>query len=384
MTEITGEFGTAVVYADEVEESAAEQIRFMMDQPMSAGANVKIMPDVHAGAGCVIGYTAKITDQIVPNLVGVDIGCGVLANQVEPSDRRFSELHQSILESVPSGFAVRGKVIEYLPEAYERITDGRPWEWFERSTKEVCERMEQDQNRVWLSIGTLGGGNHFIEVNEDQDGKWWLVIHSGSRNFGLKIANYHQKIAQRMHPEVIKSIAFLTGDEASQYLHDMEVAQVYAKLNRFVMAWELLDHFFRLEDPSYSLNEVESVHNFIDMEDGIIRKGAIRAYAGEPVVIPFNMAFGSVIGVGKSNEEWNYSASHGAGRVMGRKQAKATLTLEDFKDSMRDVYSETVTEGTLDEAPMAYKNPDVVLENIRESVEVTHRLVPLFNFKAGA
>lgn len=381
--EIAGLFGTAVVHADEIEESASAQIVELMNQPMSEGANVRIMPDVHAGAGCVIGYTAKMTDKVVPNLIGVDIGCGVVGYQLGHTPQQFNELDAVIDEKVPSGFSVRGKVLSMLPELNELLTDD-PFGPFEAAVNEICARTEQDENRVWLSLGTLGGGNHFIEVSVDDTEHPWLVIHSGSRNFGLKIANYHQKIAQGQHPELPKALAYLEGIEAQSYIADMMIAQQYARLNRAAMGYIILSDFFLLEDPSYTLDEVESVHNYIDPEDGIIRKGAVRAYVGEAVIIPLNMAFGSIVGVGKSNAEWNNSAAHGAGRVMGRKQAKRELRLEDFEAAMNGIYSTTVTQNTLDEAPMAYKDPATVLKNIEKSVEVTRRLFPAYNFKAGA
>ncbi len=381
--EITGDYGTAVVMVDNIEESAANQIAELMNQSMSKDAHVRIMPDVHAGAGCVIGYTAKMGEKVVPNLIGVDIGCGVIGYQLDGIDRPFIELDEVIENSVPSGFRVREKVLSMLPELYGRMSDGR-FSAFETAVNEICDRQEQDQDKVWRSIGTLGGGNHFIEVSEDDEGYGWLVIHSGSRNFGLKVANYHQKIAQAACPDIPKSLAFLADGDASEYFADMVIAQEYARLNRSAMAYIILSDFFRLEDPSYAHDQVESVHNYIDPSDEIIRKGAVRAYDGEAVIIPFNMAFGSIVGIGKSNEEWNYSSAHGAGRVMGRKQAKRELSLDDFKISMAGIYSSTVTENTLDEAPMAYKNPSEVLANIEQTVEVTARLRPIYNFKAGA
>ncbi len=380
---IAGEYGTAIVFADTVEDTARNQVETLMNQPMTEGGHVRIMPDVHAGAGCVIGYTAHMTDKVVPNLIGVDIGCGVVGHQLGPIDRSFVELDEVINRSVPSGFSVREKVLPFLTELYERMLD-TPFNSFENGINEICDRMAQDTDRVWRSIGTLGGGNHFIEVAADQTGEWWLVIHSGSRNFGLKVANYHQKIAQGQHPEVEKSLAYLEGELADQYISDMTIAQEYAELNRATIGYILLSDFFGLEDPSYALDEVESVHNFIDPRDKIIRKGAIRAYEGEQVIIPFNMAFGSIVGTGKSNAEWNFSAAHGAGRVMGRKQAKRELELSDFEAAMGGIYSTTVTQNTLDEAPMAYKDPETVLANISQSIAVTHRLKPLYNFKAGA
>jgi tRNA-splicing ligase RtcB (3'-phosphate/5'-hydroxy nucleic acid ligase) len=367
MVEISGSNGIAKVFNDEVESTAISQIEALMNHKISYGKKVRFMPDVHAGAGTVIGTTIEIGDCIVPNVVGVDIGCGVDAYFIGDVDIDFSVLDKAIRSLVPSGKNVHSKNVSGLSEYLkEMILDT------------CCNIGLEDVDRVFNSIGTLGGGNHFIEVAEDNFGDKWLLIHSGSRNFGLQVANFHQKKANAICG--YKETSFLEGNDAKEYFRDMEVAQEFAVENRSSIAKIILDSLgFKIEA------KVLSVHNYIDFEDGIIRKGAIRAHKEDMVVIPFNMADGSIIGLGKGNEDWNFSAPHGAGRVLSRKKAKETVSLENFKRVMDDagVWTTSVNAGTLDESPFAYKNAESIIKYLEPTVKILYRLRPVYNFKSA-
>jgi tRNA-splicing ligase RtcB (3'-phosphate/5'-hydroxy nucleic acid ligase) len=363
MFELKGKYGITKVFNDAVEESAMSQITQLINSPVAEYSKVRIMPDVHAGAGCVIGYTATLTDRMVPQIVGVDIGCGVLAAKLEDNvEIDYQTLDDVIRKHVPSGHNVCDTRTHLMDEVIEGI----------------CDRMEQDFNRVMCSIGSLGGGNHFIEVAEDENKNKWLLIHSGSRNFGLKIANWHQKKANKVCRDYTAGLAYLTGDDALDYYTDMDVAQTYARGNRLSMLTTILKHM----NLGYVKN-IESVHNYIDFKDNVVRKGAISAHKDELVIIPFNMRDGSIIGVGKGNDDWNNSAPHGAGRVMSRRKAKENIDLEDFKETMKGVWSSCISKATLDEAPMAYKKADHIVKYLEPTVEIKHRLIPVYNFKAS-
>jgi len=365
---LKGTYGTAVVYSDSVDQGAIDQIKTLLEQPMTKGANVRIMPDVHAGAGCVIGYTARVTDTIVPNLIGVDIGCGVLAIRLHEHEKitDLQALDSIARTQVPLGFSIHRKAI------YEKELS---------RVKETCRATKQDYERVMRSIGTLGGGNHFIELALDDEENQWLIVHSGSRNFGLKVAQFYQTMATKLHPEAPKSLAWLEGDALNLYLRDMKVAQNYAQLNRKVIVNSILQAVIGTHYENDSHLKVESIHNYIDFNDNIIRKGAISAALDEPVIIPFNMRDGSILGYGKGNKAWNFSAPHGAGRLMSRTQAKNKLSLSQFKAEMAGVYSTSVNKSTLDEAPMAYKNAQEIIGYLEPTVEVGSMLKPIWNLK---
>jgi len=363
MFELKGKYGMTKVFNDAVEETAMSQITQLINSPVAEYATVRIMPDVHAGAGCVIGYTATLTDRTVPNLIGVDIGCGVFAANLGKVSFEFQDLDDVIREHIPSG---------------HNVCDTETHGSLDEDIKEICDRMEQDYSRVLKSIGSLGGGNHFIEVAVDEDQNKWILIHSGSRNFGLKIANWHQKKANKSCRDYTAGLAYLTGDDALDYYSDMEVAQKYAKGNRLMM-YSAISNKMGFKD----IETVHSVHNYIDFNDNVVRKGAISAHEGEKVVIPFNMRDGSIIGVGKGNDDWNNSAPHGAGRVMSRRKAKENIDLEDFKETMKGVWSSCISKATLDEAPMAYKKADHIVKYLEPTVEIKHRLIPVYNFKAS-
>lgn len=356
--------GHAKIFAseEEVEQTAIEQIHKLVCSPVGEGQKIAIMPDVHAGAGCVIGFTSTYSDKVVPNLIGVDIGCGVLTRKIGHEEINFKKLDEFIRAEIPCGFSKRDKAAAHVP-MLSAIT-------------EVCEQTGQDLDSVVKSLGTLGSGNHFIELGRDERGDHWVTIHSGSRNFGLKVCQFHQQIAKKTNPN--GDLSYLTGEDKDNYLRHMAVAQSYASHNRAIMMDIILFHL----NPDVG-ETVESVHNYIDLENNIIRKGAISALAGQSVVIPWNMADGVIIGVGKGNSDWNFSAPHGAGRVLGRGQAKKLLELSEYQDKMQHVYSSCVSADTIDESPMAYKTPESVEKHLGETVEITHRVKAVYNFKSS-
>lgn len=369
MITINGKYTEARVFTDELEDLARTQIRDVCNHPAFEGSRVRIMPDVHAGAGCVIGFTAELkTDKVIPNLIGVDIGCGVLTARLSgvPDFSRFDE---RLRERIPSGWHARSSVHQALlddPELDEEIS-------------RICvDVLRTDKDRHRRSVGSLGGGNHFIEIAQGTEHAF-LCIHSGSRNFGLKIAERYQQMAVAACPDAYlrerkKGLCYLEGEDTLNYMRDMKVAQRFAALNRRVMLRELVDDAGALES-------FDTVHNYI-AEDNVIRKGAVRAGAGEKLIVPLNMRDGSVICIGRGNEEFNSSSPHGAGRRMSRKKAKANLSLEEFEATMQGIFSTCVSRATLDEAPMAYKDGESVLDNIHETAEIVERIRPVYNFKA--
>ena len=399
MLEIKGKINTAICYASVIEEEAIEQIRRMCDYEFTAGSRIRIMPDVHAGKGCTIGTTMTITDKAVPNIVGVDIGCGMYTVSLGRTDINFERLDEAAL-FIPSGM---------------NVWEGRQ-EHFDLEQLR-CYRDLKDAKRLERSLGTLGGGNHFIEIDESADGEKYLVIHSGSRNLGKQVAELYQKLAVdlskgkeeyfKKRDEIIRTykekgkrkeiqaalkeiaweqkeslipedLCFLYGSYLEDYLHDVEVCQRFARRNREKMA-EIL-----LERTGIAAGEAfHTIHNYIDTEEMILRKGAIAAHAGEKILIPINMRDGSVLAVGKGNAEWNYSAPHGAGRIMSRKAAKDKLSLEEYRETMKGIYTTSVNEATLDEAPMAYKSLDDIIDVIRDSVDIIDVMKPVYNFKAS-
>lgn len=399
MLEIKGKVNTALCYAKVVEDEAIEQIRRMCDYEFTDGSKIRIMPDVHAGKGCTIGTTMTITDKCVPNIVGVDIGCGMYTVNLGNASIDFEKLDEAA-HYIPSGM----NVWEGRQEKFD-LTELR------------CYR--ELKNTKWLerSLGTLGGGNHFIEVDEATDGTKYLVIHSGSRNLGTQVANIYQNLAIDLNKgketyfaerekiieeykaagrkseiqAALKAIAwemreatmpedlcYLYGTFLEDYLHDVEICQRFARRNREKMAEILLE---RTGLTGY--DGFHTIHNYIDTEEMILRKGAIAAHAGEKVLIPINMRDGSVLAVGKGNAEWNYSAPHGAGRIMSRMKAKQNLSMEEYKKTMAGVYTTSVSEATLDEAPMAYKSLEDIIDVIRESVDIIDVMKPIYNFKAN-
>lgn len=385
------------IFTDNIEGKAQSQIYELLSQPAFRDARVRIMPDVHAGAGCVIGFTADLGDKVIPNIVGVDIGCGVRVVELGKADIDLQKLDEFIKGNIPSGFDVNPKAMYQFDV-----------------TSLICHESLQNKQRLPLGIGSLGGGNHFIEVDEDNSGNRYLVIHTGSRNLGKQVADIYQNKAieycrgmekplidatikelksqgrqleidsalKEIHERfkqysVPKDLCYLEGNLRDDYLHDMRICQEYAVHNRDVIADRILK-FLGI----HNANQWESVHNYID-DSNMIRKGAISAHKGQKVIIPLNMRDGSIIGVGLGNEEWNESAPHGAGRLMSRGEAKRSLSVEDFKDAMSGIYTTTANQSTIDEAPMAYKSAQEIVDAISETVQITDLIHPIYNFKAA-
>lgn len=401
MFEIKGKINTAVVYAESVEDSAVEQIRRMCDYPLTEGSRIRIMPDVHSGKGCTIGTTMTVTDKVCPNIVGVDIGCGMYTVRLAEKALDLQKI-DAAAHFIPSGM---------------NVWEGRKERFDLTSLK--CYRSLKDARRLERSLGTLGGGNHFIEVDVSSDGTYWLVIHSGSRNLGKQVAEIYQSLAVDLHsgkadyferhdeliraykeqgrkgeiesalkalkkeydkktPDVPEDLCWLYGRFLDDYLSDVTFCQAFARRSREKMAEIILG--------MTGLTPVEAfhtVHNYIDTDEMILRKGSIAAHAGEKVLIPINMRDGSVLAVGRGNPEWNFSAPHGAGRVMSRSKARETLDLEEYKAAMDGIYTTSVCMDTIDEAPMAYKPLDEIIGAIRDSVDVIDVMKPVYNFKAA-
>ena len=391
------------IFTTNVETQALEQINTLIEQPAFSNCKVRIMPDVHAGAGCVIGFTANLGEKVIPNIVGVDIGCGMLTVELGQIDIDFEKLDNVIRTYVPSGRNVHTVATckaKFLKQLY-------------------C--YDHLKNTAWLrcSLGTLGGGNHFIEIDEDEKGNKYLIIHTGSRNLGKQVADYYQNLAirkmggiddlNRMKEDLIetlklagrereisnalktlnygfsqlraavpKELSYLEGEDRLDYLHDMQLCQKFAGDNRAYIV-DVICHFMNWQWKGF----FETIHNYIEPETNMVRKGAISAKYGERVLIPINMRDGCIIGIGKGNEDWNCSAPHGAGRLMSRAKARENISLEDFKTSMEGIYTTSVNQSTLDESPMAYKSMDEILENIKDSVEVERIIKPIYNFKAS-
>ena len=401
MLEIKGKVNTAICYAKVIEEGAIEQIRRMCDYELTAGSRVRIMPDVHAGKGCTIGTTMTVTDKVCPNIVGVDIGCGMYTVKLAEKELDFEKIDEAC-HFIPSGMNVWEGRIERFD-----LTDLR------------CYRSLRDTRRLERSLGTLGGGNHFVEVDRSADGTNYLVIHSGSRNLGKQVAEVYQQLAVDLHmgkesyfkqrDEIIRTykeegrrseiqqalkelknnyetqalavpadICWLYGSFLDDYLHDVEICQKFARRNREKMAEIILER-----TGMTALESFHTIHNYIDTKEMILRKGAIAAHAGEKVLIPINMRDGSVIAIGKGSEEWNYSAPHGAGRIMSRGKAKEAIDIEAYKESMKGIYTTSVSESTLDEAPMAYKSLEDIIDVISDSVDIIEVMRPVYNFKAS-
>lgn len=393
---LNGKYNTAEVFTENIEEEAISQIINIMNQEWSKDSKICIMPDVHAGKGCTVGTTMTIKDKIVPSIVGVDIGCGMLTMKLKNKFIDLEQLDKFIHTKIPSGTSVRSSNHLFSKEL--------------NLEKLICFKSI-NYNRAMMSCGTLGGGNHFIEVGKDYNNDLYLVIHSGSRQLGLQICNHYidiayNKIVDRTKEResvindlrregrekeiekvlrsldlnkiaVSKELAWLEGQDFDDYIHDMKIAQNYAKLNRLAMAKDIC-HGLDLD----VVEDFDTIHNYVDTENMILRKGAISCQEGEKVLIPMNMRDGSIIGIGKGNIDWNYSGPHGAGRLMSRSTAKKTLDIDDYKDTMKDVYSSCVNNSTLDEAPMAYKPMDEIIQNIKDTIEVIEIIKPIYNFKA--
>lgn len=418
------------IFTNNIEDKARKQIDLLLDQEPFKDCKVRIMPDVHAGKGCVIGFTADLGDRVIPNIVGVDIGCGMLCVELGNIELNLERLDKVINEFVPSGRNVHSE---------------RKYKFLELQQLK-CYRNLIDTKRIEKSAGTLGGGNHFIEIDVDEENNKYLVIHTGSRNLGKQVAEYYQNLAVELcsgkeeyfkqkeeiiksykeqgrkneiqaklkelyreykdkQPNIPKELCYLTGKYREDYLNDMKICQIFASDNRFCIAKQILCNYFELPyytgyrsvrlrpiptpNTLYTQDIVskdfyyfETIHNYISFEDNIVRKGAISAKKGERVIIPINMRDGSIIAVGKGNEDWNNSAPHGAGRIMSRMKAKETLQLEEFARSMKGIYTTSIAEETIDEAPFVYKPMQEIIDNIKDTVEILKIIKPIYNFKA--
>lgn len=326
------------------------------------------MPDVHAGKGCTIGTTLTVKDAVVPNVVGVDIGCGMLTVKLNEKRIDLPKLDSFIRQNIPCGRDIR----ERSHRSHGRL-----------DVYELLCVKRVDIRRAKESLGTLGGGNHFIEIDKDDEDNLYLVIHTGSRNLGLRVAQYYQNVAYkacggRAQTAIPYELAFLQGDAMQDYLHDMEFMQRFAELNRTIIKEVILDGMKLHEEESFS-----TVHNYIDTENMILRKGAVSAQKGERLLIPMNIRDGSLICTGLGNEDWNFSAPHGAGRLMSRKDALSSFTLNAFKKSMDGIFTTSVTADTIDECPMVYKPMEEIIKNIKETVMIEKTIKPIYNFKAS-
>lgn len=371
---IKGRFNEAVVYANNIDSETKTQIKHLLDQEFVKNSIIRIMPDCHAGIGCVIGTTMTITDKIVPNLVGVDIGCGMLTIKLGKIDIIYKNLDNFIRQNIPAGLKVHS-ILQPLDVNIKKM--------------KCFDELDRPEY-YFQSVGTLGSGNHFIEIGVDDFDNKYLIIHSGSRHLGHQVAQYYQRKAKkyieqqylkRNIPSLIpKDLCYLEGKDYQDYLHDMNICQQYASENRYRMAKKILNY---LNLSIKNLDHFETIHNYINLKDMILRKGAISAYRGERVLIPINMKDGSIIAIGKGNKEYNYSAPHGAGRIISRRQAKQVLSLEKFERVMEGIYTTSISKDTLDEAPFVYKPMEEILENIQDTVEVLQIIKPVYNFKAN-
>lgn len=398
MLELQGKYTTAKVFTDVVDEASISQVISLLNQPYVDGSRVRMMPDIHAGAGCTIGTTMTISDKICPNLVGVDIGCGMETIRIKEDHIEPKKLDDIIRSGIPSGCSIRSKAHKFAKNI---------------DLSGLCCAKKVDINRAYNSIGTLGGGNHFIEANKDDDGNIYIVVHSGSRHLGLEIANYYQQEAynsltsyskeeidsiidmlkasgrtkeiqdtlkklKSKSSSVPKHLAYVEGTLFNQYIYDMRIAQQFADLNRKAIMDTIVEGMGLHVEEQFT-----TIHNYIDIDNMILRKGSVSARAGERLLIPINMRDGSLICTGKGNEDWNFSAPHGAGRLMSRSAAKETFTVSEFKKEMEGIYTTSVGRSTLDECPMAYKGMDDIVGNIEPTVNVDVVIRPIYNFKAG-
>lgn len=403
MFTLNGKYGEAKIFTDLVEESAISQVINLLNQPYAENANVRLMPDIHAGAGCTIGTTMKIRDKICPNLVGVDLNCGMKVINLGNVDINLKQLDE-ICHNTPNGMEVWNEEKEEFPLMSELS----------------CFKKLRAIDRLKCSLGTLGGGNHFIELDIDDENNKYLVIHTGSRNLGKQVAEYHQNkaieensgkntlnslkkslIAQyinegkqkeiqsalkeleinfrKNNPKIPDELTYVSGENLKNYLHDVAICQAFAHRNRELIAKTILDGL-NINKIEY---EFETVHNYIDLDNMILRKGAVSAQKDEMLIIPMNMRDGSLICKGKGNVDWNCSAPHGAGRLMSRSKAKENISLKEFEESMTNIYSTSVNQSTIDESPMAYKPMESIVSNIGETVDIIRIIKPIYNFKSS-
>lgn len=379
---LNGNCNFAKIFTDKLDDTTKEQLEGMLNHPVfGEKKQIRIMPDCHAGKGSVIGFTMPVGNHVIPNTVGVDIGCGIYSWNLGKLNIDLTELDNIIHENIPAGFNNRTDPYSL----YDIFAESNDFA-FNIELTSICANMELNYLDIRRSIGSLGGGNHFIELGVDENDNKWLTVHTGSRNFGLKVANYHQKKAKQlmddMFIEVEKGMEYLPLTLGGQdYLNDMRVAQKLAHYNRIVIGKIIMDKLSSTGSLVTPIDKVFSVHNYIS-DDNIIRKGAISAHAGERVVIPFNMRDGLIIAKGKGNYDWNNSAPHGAGRILSRTKANEELTMDKFKESMSGIFSTCISKDTLDESPMAYKPMEEILQHIKDTVEIEKTVKPIYNFKS--
>lgn len=399
MIEIRGKYNNAKIFTDVVDSASVTQVQELCNQEFTAGSRIRMMPDIHTGAGCTIGTTMTITDKVVPNLVGVDIGCGMETIRIRESHIELQKLDKLIYENIPSGFSIRKKEHKYTSRV---------------NLNELYCVEHVDLLRAEKSIGTLGGGNHFIEADKDDEGNIYIIVHSGSRHLGVEVASYYQeegykvlngtdnktidtiiaqmkaegrekdiqkeikKIRNAKQTSIPKALAYVYGELFEKYIHDMKIVQHFAMINRQAMMDDIIKGMKLHVEERFA-----TIHNYIDTDNMILRKGAVSAGKGEMFLIPINMRDGSLICIGKGNDDWNCSAPHGAGRLMSRADAKQSFTVSEFKKQMTDVYTTSVNKATLDECPMAYKGMQDILDNIGPTADVIKIIHPIYNFKAG-
>ena len=399
MIELKGRYNEAKIFTDVVDATSVDQVMLLLDQEFAAGSRIRLMPDIHAGAGCTIGTTMTIKDKAVPNLVGGDIGCGMEVVRLKERQIDLQKLDRLIYDRIPSGFNIRTQTHRY----YERCRLG-----------ELACGENINLNRAEKSLGTLGGGNHFIEADQDDEGHVYLVVHSGSRHLGLEVAEHYQgegyralngnsrqdqqklilelkargrekeiqkalkELKNGVRTAVPRQLAYVEGALFEQYIHDMKLVQEFAVYNRQAMMDELVAGM-----GLHVVSQFTTIHNYIDTEHMILRKGAVSARKGERLIIPINMRDGSLICIGKGNDDWNQSAPHGAGRLMSRTQAKKSFTVPEFEQQMKGIYTTSVNMDTLDECPMAYKDMKDIVDNIGDTADIEKVIRPIYNFKAG-
>lgn len=413
MIEVKGRYNTAKLFTDTADDATIAQVTNLMNQPSVSGSRVRIMPDCHAGAGCVIGTTMTITDKVIPNLVGVDIGCGMLATKLQERRIDLPKFDSVSQAEIPAGMKMRK-----TPHSLADEIDVNELACYQKTNCRVSEDVFR------LSLGTLGGGNHFWELDKDGEGNIWLIVHTGSRRSGKDVAEYYQRQAyehlnmagesfkkvlaekreafidqlkregrekeissllpkwqaSQERPEITVpyEVAWCEGQLFDDYIHDMKIMQAYAKLNRRIIT-EVILKKCRL----HAVEQFETVHNYIDTDHMILRKGSVSARSGEKLLIPINMRDGALICIGKGNDDWNQSAPHGAGRLMSRSEAKSRISMKDYREAMAGIYTTSVNKGTLDESPMAYKPIDEIVMNIEPTAEIISHIRPIYNFKAG-
>jgi len=399
MFEVKGKYNSAKIFTDVVEQEAIAQIILLCNQEFVQGSKIRLMPDIHVGAGCTVGTTMTIKDKIVPNLVGVDIGCGMETVKLKEKHIELQKLDKLIYDKIPSGFGIRKDKHKFFDEV---------------PLENLYCYEEINPIKAEKSLGTLGGGNHFIEVDKDEEENLYIVVHSGSRHLGLEVANYYQTegykslngttkkdiaeiianlksqgrekeiqktiiaLKNTKRTNIPKSLAYVSGELFKEYIHDMKIIQRYAELNRKAIIYEIVKG-----NKLHITEQFTTIHNYIDTDSMILRKGAVSAELGEKLIIPINMRDGSLICIGKGNDDWNRSAPHGAGRLMSRTEAKNSFTVSEFKKQMDGIYSTSIGKSTLDECPMAYKSIDDIVDNIKDTVEIISIIKPIYNFKAG-